>query len=612
MAETIELGIVGIKNCGEYNSETHYEKLNVVTYQGSSYCALRDTVGNLPTDTDYWQLYAKKGDPSCFDNVTSMKNDTTLIAGSFAQTLGYYSIDDNGGAYYIIKEQEIGEIIDEGQYIQLNNGLIAKLLLENYLTPEQFGAKGDNTTDDSDCLIKMFNTHYNLYSLTKNYKISKELNISGIPSGSIIKGGGKIYATSSPERSRRNIFKLSDANNITIDNLTFESINNQSPYIPSGHSARTGSLSSNIIAINLYKVKNSHFTNLNFINMCFDFHVQGHEENSYGNENIYLNNLVDTGGATGIYADNINNLVINNYYMKPYDNPVGGMHMFYIARYVGKVNISNVILEGNSKTDIVFDFANFFDEDDNSSFNSEIYVDGFNITANGLISVKRKAKNIELLNGIFNCTYQITENNSNQYGFVCNLFHEYLDEILTYPTIKFNNVEFNYIQNETKECYLFQAASPNYGKAIFKNCVINNIPVQYSNSDIREEVEFYNCIIDDTLKLGVFKSSSSPVYQDKDLVNPYGKYINCNIIMSDQYIFSTRYNTRFKLFIEKNIIHNNSGVSMTVLYNGDSNSGDLTFARNDYYTTGNSYIGGLTNTQAIIYDNYRNGELYTT
>jgi len=62
MAETINLGIVGIKNMGEYDAETNYEKLNVVTYQGSSYCALKDTVGNLPTNTEYWQLYAQKGE----------------------------------------------------------------------------------------------------------------------------------------------------------------------------------------------------------------------------------------------------------------------------------------------------------------------------------------------------------------------------------------------------------------------------------------------------------------------------------------------------------------------------------------------------------------------
>lgn len=59
--ETILLGIVGIKNMGVYNPETQYEKLNVVTYQGSSYCATKNTKGNLPTNTDYWQLYAEKG-----------------------------------------------------------------------------------------------------------------------------------------------------------------------------------------------------------------------------------------------------------------------------------------------------------------------------------------------------------------------------------------------------------------------------------------------------------------------------------------------------------------------------------------------------------------------
>ncbi|MBR1386428.1 MAG: hypothetical protein IJ568_06330 [Bacilli bacterium] len=57
----INLGIVGIKNMGVYDPETEYEKLNVVTYQGSSYCAKQSTTGNLPTDTDYWQLYAEKG-----------------------------------------------------------------------------------------------------------------------------------------------------------------------------------------------------------------------------------------------------------------------------------------------------------------------------------------------------------------------------------------------------------------------------------------------------------------------------------------------------------------------------------------------------------------------
>lgn len=60
--QTQVLGIVGVSNKGEYNSETNYEKLNVVTYNGSSYCATQNSKGKLPTNPDYWQLYAEKGD----------------------------------------------------------------------------------------------------------------------------------------------------------------------------------------------------------------------------------------------------------------------------------------------------------------------------------------------------------------------------------------------------------------------------------------------------------------------------------------------------------------------------------------------------------------------
>lgn len=64
MAEPIinVLGTVAMKTRGEYDSETSYEKLNVVTYEGSSYCAKMATQGNLPTDTDFWDLIAEKGD----------------------------------------------------------------------------------------------------------------------------------------------------------------------------------------------------------------------------------------------------------------------------------------------------------------------------------------------------------------------------------------------------------------------------------------------------------------------------------------------------------------------------------------------------------------------
>lgn len=61
MAKQI-LGRVSIILKGEYNSTTNYQKLDIVSYNGSSYACLQDCVGVLPTDTNYWQLVAEKGE----------------------------------------------------------------------------------------------------------------------------------------------------------------------------------------------------------------------------------------------------------------------------------------------------------------------------------------------------------------------------------------------------------------------------------------------------------------------------------------------------------------------------------------------------------------------
>lgn len=56
------LGKVATTPKGVYSNETTYVKLDIVTYNGSSYVCLKESVGNLPTNTEYWQLIASKGD----------------------------------------------------------------------------------------------------------------------------------------------------------------------------------------------------------------------------------------------------------------------------------------------------------------------------------------------------------------------------------------------------------------------------------------------------------------------------------------------------------------------------------------------------------------------
>lgn len=55
------LGKVTITPKGEFNELTTYQKLDVVTYLGSSYMALQESTGNLPTDETYFQKLAEKG-----------------------------------------------------------------------------------------------------------------------------------------------------------------------------------------------------------------------------------------------------------------------------------------------------------------------------------------------------------------------------------------------------------------------------------------------------------------------------------------------------------------------------------------------------------------------
>ncbi len=61
MATTINAGRVRFVSRGTYNNSTQYYLFDLVDYNGSSYIAKENTVGNLPTNTTYWQLIAEKG-----------------------------------------------------------------------------------------------------------------------------------------------------------------------------------------------------------------------------------------------------------------------------------------------------------------------------------------------------------------------------------------------------------------------------------------------------------------------------------------------------------------------------------------------------------------------
>lgn len=58
------LGYVGTYPVGDYNKQTEYEYLNVVTHKGSSYVCIKEEgcIAVEPPNEEYWQLFAGKGD----------------------------------------------------------------------------------------------------------------------------------------------------------------------------------------------------------------------------------------------------------------------------------------------------------------------------------------------------------------------------------------------------------------------------------------------------------------------------------------------------------------------------------------------------------------------
>lgn len=125
-----------------------------------------------------------------YDTVALMQADLKLSVGQHVKTRGYYEINDGGNSEYIIVNDN-SLSIDNGSVINLNNGLIAKLIVSNNMVNvKQFGAKGDNETNDTNSIQNTVNyaklNKYTLFIPKGTYLVSNIL-INGTL---IVKGEG--------------------------------------------------------------------------------------------------------------------------------------------------------------------------------------------------------------------------------------------------------------------------------------------------------------------------------------------------------------------------------------------------------------------------------------
>lgn len=113
-----------------------------------------------------------------YNSVADMKLDSELKAGQVCKTLGYYSINDGGGAYYTIREKADGNVDDGGSVHELANELVAELIVENgTVNVKQFGAKGDGVTDDTAAIKAAVSLHGRVFFPIGTYIVSDTITL---------------------------------------------------------------------------------------------------------------------------------------------------------------------------------------------------------------------------------------------------------------------------------------------------------------------------------------------------------------------------------------------------------------------------------------------------
>lgn len=167
------------------------KKINEMLLDGT----LADII-NITVFEDLNNLIAEK--VFKFNNVGEMKN-YKLKVGDVVKTQGYFTKDDGGhGDYIIIEDSEIE--CNEGSYIKLNNGLVAKLKTD-VINVKQFGIFSDEVNAQTEKIRLLFKNKGKIYFPKGTYILDNYVF---------------VYDDTYVECDSESIFKLKDNSNVKM------------------------------------------------------------------------------------------------------------------------------------------------------------------------------------------------------------------------------------------------------------------------------------------------------------------------------------------------------------------------------------------------------------
>ena len=113
-----------------------------------------------------------------FDNVAAMVASTNIVNGSTAKTLGFAEINDGGGSFYKIVEDNT-LTADGKNIISIGHDNLYAVKINDTINVKEFGAVGDGSTDDYAAIQYCVDTfpHHTIYFPDGEYKVSSPITV---------------------------------------------------------------------------------------------------------------------------------------------------------------------------------------------------------------------------------------------------------------------------------------------------------------------------------------------------------------------------------------------------------------------------------------------------
>ena len=398
----------------DWNAQTAQYNQNVERYE-KEVLKYSDTVNDLVGKTVY--TYNTKDDMAADKRV--QLNDTLM-------TCGYAEVNDKKGSFYKVVATT------SAKAIALQNELFAKPFklddfIQNYVTPEDFGAAGDGITDDTDAINKALE-HSNVLNMNaKTYLVSAnpETAIAISAHNKVINGNG---ATIKIKPVTGEYYRIIDVTgSATISNLTI--IGERDEHI--GTSGEWGK------GINICKCDHAHIENVTVKNCWGDGMYLGSdttETHDTGCNNVTITNcLIDNNRRNGISVIDCDNFVIDGCTISNSNgtNPQTGIDIERNSdKQITLGTIKNCtfidnhfshILQNNSSNDNTIENCTFKSKNENAS--SDIEVCNKKLIVINCVSNPSKRSTLIVNNGTIDCFNHIvvdsnTDSNSSYDSFI--------------------------------------------------------------------------------------------------------------------------------------------------------------------------------------------------